>query len=86
MHCLREALTALLTGSLIPFAALPWGLGRILQLSPFGTLAGAPLAIFTGLSSPMELLPAQIIWNLLLWPAAILCFNASRERMVSYGG
>lgn len=86
VHCLREAMTALLTGSLIPFAALPWGLGRILQLSPFGTLAGAPLAIFTGLSSPMELLPAQIIWNLLLWPAAILCFNASRERMVSYGG
>lgn len=86
VHCLREALTALFTGSLIPFAVLPWGIGAFLQLSPFGTLAGAPLAIYTGLSEPGTLLAAQILWNLLLWPLAICCFAASRERMVSYGG
>ncbi len=86
VHCLREALTALFTGSLIPFAALPWGLGNVLQLSPLGTLAGAPLAIYTGLGQPMPLLIAQIAWNLILWPLAILWFNASTERMVSYGG
>lgn len=84
--CLREALTALLTGTLIPFAVLPWGIGAFLQLSPFGTLAGAPLAIYTGLSKPGTLLIAQILWNLVLWPLAIYCFAASRERMVSYGG
>ncbi len=86
VHCLREALTALLTGSLIPFAVLPWGIGEFLQLSPFGTLAGAPLSIYTGLSEPGTLLVAQVIWNLILWPCAIYCFAASRERMVSYGG
>jgi len=86
VHCLREALTSLLTGSLIPFAALPWDIGRFLQLSPFGTLAGAPLAIYTGLGDPASLLPAQILWNIVLWPLAITCFAASRERMVSYGG
>lgn len=86
VHCLREALTALLTGSLIPFAALPWGLGDFLQLSPFGTLAGAPLGIYTGLSQPGPILLAQVGWNLVLWPMALYCFAASRERMVSYGG
>ena len=86
VHCLREALTTLLTGSLIPFAALPWGIGHFLALSPFGTLAGAPLSIYTGLGDPTFLLPAQLIWNLILWPLAIYCFAASRERMVSYGG
>jgi len=32
------------------------------------------------------LVPAQILWNLMLWPLAAYCFAASRERMVSYGG
>ncbi len=86
VHCLREALTALFTGSLIPFAVLPWGIGDVLQLSPFGTLAGAPLAIYTGLSEPEILILTQIIWNVILWPLAIYCFKASGERMVSYGG
>ncbi len=83
---LRDALNALFTGSLIPFAALPWGMGRWLQLSPLGTLAGAPLGIYTGLSAPDTLIMAQIIWNLILWPLAIWGLVASRERMVSYGG
>ncbi|MBQ3223914.1 MAG: ABC-2 family transporter protein [Clostridia bacterium] len=86
VQCLRDALTALLTGSLIPFAALPWGIGNVLALTPFGTLAGAPLAIYAGLSAPGRLIAAQIIWNIVLWPLAIRCFAASRERMVSYGG
>ena len=86
VHCLREALAALFTGSLIPFAVLPWGLGDILSLSPLGTLAGAPLAVCTGLAQPWEILPAQILWNTVLWPLAMRCFAASQERMVSYGG
>lgn len=86
VHCLREALAALLTGSLIPFAVLPWGIGDWLQLSPFGTLTGAPLAIYTGLGDPAVLIPVQILWNIILWPLAVKCFDASTERMVSYGG
>ena len=83
---LRESLSALLTGRLIPFAALPWGLGRFLQMSPFGALAGAPLAIYAGFSAPVPLLLMQLAWNIVLWPLAFRCFAASRERMVSYGG
>ena len=86
MECLRNALTALLTGAVIPFAALPWGIGRILALSPLGTLSGAPLSLYTGLADPFEILTAQVIWNIVLWPLAVICFKNSRERMVSYGG
>lgn len=86
MECLRSALTALLTGAVIPFAVLPWGIGRYLALSPLGTLAGAPLSIYTGLADPFEILMAQVIWNITLWPLAVYCFRKSRERMVSYGG
>lgn len=86
MFSLRNALTALLTGGLIPFAALPWGIGNWLELSPLGTLAGAPLALLTGIGDPGRLLTAQIFWNLTLWPLAVWAFGSSRERMVSYGG
>lgn len=86
VYKIRESLNALLTGAVIPFAALPWGIGRWLSLSPLGTLAGAPLALFTGLESPAYLIPAQVLWTVTLWPLAIWLFGKSKERMVSYGG
>lgn len=86
VHSIRAALTALFTGALIPFSALPWGLGGVLSLSPLGTLAGAPLALFTGLDRASRLIPAQILWNLTLWPLAAWWFNKSHEEMALYGG
>jgi len=86
VHSIRMALSALLTGAVIPFAVLPWGLGRWLALSPLGTLAGAPLALYAGLDSAGRLIPVQLFWNAVLWPLALLWFNRSSERMVSYGG
>ncbi len=86
VHSLRESLTALFTGALIPFSALPWGIGRFLALTPFGTLAGAPLSLYAGLGDARSILAAQILWNILLWPLAVWGFSKSRERMVSYGG
>ena len=86
VRALRDSLAALLTGQLIPFAALPWGIGRFLAFSPFGSLAGAPLSIYTGMAAPGPLLAAQLVWNAVLWPLAFYCFAAARERLVSYGG
>jgi ABC-2 type transport system permease protein len=86
VHSLRESLTALLTGALIPFSALPWGIGKVLALTPFGTLAGAPLSLYAGLGDAAGILIAQVFWNLMLWPLAVWGFAKSRERMVSYGG
>ena len=86
VHDMRQSLTALFSGSVIPFAALPWGLGRILALTPLGSLAGGPLSIYAGLADPGTVIAAQLFWNLLLWPLALWRFAANRERMVSYGG
>lgn len=86
VQSLRQALTALLTGALIPFSVLPWNLGSLLAYSPLGTLAGAPLSLFCGLDAASRVIPAQLIWNATLWPLALWGFRRSRERMVSYGG
>jgi len=86
VHMLRGAMTTLLTGGLIPFAALPWNMGKWLALSPLGTLAGAPLSLYAGLASPLEVLPVQLLWNLVLWPLSLWWLSRSRERLVSFGG
>ncbi|MGN0742081.1 MAG: hypothetical protein ACI4L8_05490 [Candidatus Fimadaptatus sp.] len=86
IHSLRGALSALLTGAVIPFALLPWDLGRYLEYTPFGTLAGAALAVYAGAGDTAMIITMQIVWNIVLWPAACLCFNRSRERIISYGG
>jgi ABC-2 type transport system permease protein len=83
---LRNAVTLLLSGAVIPFGLLPWGMGRVFALLPFGSLAAAPLSIFVGMSQAAELIPLQIFWNIVLWPLAVLVFAGSREKMVSYGG
>ena len=86
IECLRTALTGLLTGAVIPFALLPWGIGEYLALSPLGTLAGASLSLFVGTGNAAQLIPAQLLWTALLLPLSILCFRKSTERMMSYGG
>ena len=75
-----------LSWAVIPFAALPWGIGRFLALTPLGTLAGAAPAIYVGLESPGPILLAQACWTVLLWPLAIWRFRRAREKMISYGG
>jgi ABC-2 type transport system permease protein len=86
VHDMRQSLTALFSGSVIPFAALPWGLGRVLALTPLGALAGGPLSLYVGLADPVTILGAQLFWNAVLWPLALWRFSVMRERMVSYGG
>ena len=85
-YVIRSAVTLLLSGAVIPFDLLPWGLGGIFKLLPFASMAGAPLAVFTGISGFADVFPLQIFWNIILWPVALIVFNNSRETVVSYGG
>ncbi|MDR3052043.1 MAG: ABC-2 family transporter protein [Oscillospiraceae bacterium] len=85
-HAIRAAVTSLLSGAVIPFDLLPWGLGRLFGLLPLGSLAGAPLAVYVGARAALPTLAVQAFWNAALWPLAALAFRRSRERMVSYGG
>lgn len=85
-YVIRQAIIALFSGALIPFALMPWGLNRVLALLPFGSVASAPLLVLVGADSTANLLGLQLVWNLVLWPLALAAFKTSQERMVSYGG
>jgi ABC-2 type transport system permease protein len=82
----RRAIGGLLSGAIIPFALLPWSLGKALMWSPFAALASAPLQIFIGKGDPVRLLALQAFWAIVLWPLAHHMWVATREKMVSYGG
>lgn len=86
VHVIKMAVVSLFSGSVIPFSVLPWGIGTVLQYTPFGSLAGAPLSVFTGISEPLSIIVTQLLWNMALWPLAVAALEKSRERMVSYGG
>ena len=83
---IRMAIMSLLSGTIIPIRLLPFEAGAFFRLQPFASLGGAPLSIFVGSGNYAETIMLQIIWNLALWPPALLVFNLSQEGMVSYGG
>ncbi|MDR1691754.1 MAG: ABC-2 family transporter protein [Oscillospiraceae bacterium] len=83
---LRQAVAAVLSGTVIPIRLLPFGVAEAVKLQPFASLGGAPLSVFIGSADTGEILVLQILWNLILWPAALLIWRKSREGMVSYGG
>ncbi len=86
IHSIRNAVIWLFSGAVLPFSLLPFGLDKIMKYQPLGSLAGAPLSIYTGIETPIKVIIIQVIWNLILWPISIAIFNKSRERMVSNGG
>ncbi|HUS14808.1 MAG TPA: ABC-2 family transporter protein [Chloroflexia bacterium] len=83
---IRSAVTALLTGALVPLALLPWGLGEVFSWLPFAAMASAPLRVYTGTGEPLLLVASQLVWSVLLWPLAHWLWRANRERLLSYGG
>ena len=83
---IRAAVVTILSGTIIPIRLLPLGLADAMRFQPFASLGGAPLSVFVGAGDPAEIILIQIVWNLVLWPLAILAFVKSQESMVSYGG
>jgi ABC-2 type transport system permease protein len=82
----RTAIATLLSGSLLPLAFYPWGLGDVFGWLPFAAMAWAPLAVYTGTGQPLPLLASQVLWTLILWPVADWLWRANREKLVGYGG
>jgi ABC-2 type transport system permease protein len=83
---IRAAVVAVLSGTVIPISFLPLGLGEAMRYQPFASLGGAALSVFAGSAEPFKVLWLQLVWNIVLWPAALLIFKKSQEGMVSYGG
>ena len=82
----RIAIGGVLSGSLLPLAYYPWGIGDVFAWLPFAAMAWAPLAIFTGTGNALALLTSQVIWAAVLWPLSRWMWNVNREKLVSYGG
>lgn len=82
----RSAVTALLSGAIVPLALLPRGVGEVFAWLPFAAMASAPLKIYTGTGAPAGLLALQAAWAAVLWPLAGWLWRVGRERMVAYGG
>ncbi|MCL2820556.1 MAG: hypothetical protein FWD38_06965 [Oscillospiraceae bacterium] len=83
---MRMAIITVFSGTIIPIRLLPFGLSEIMRYQPFASLGGAPLTIFTGSANVPETILLQVVWNIILWPVAILVWKKSQEGMVSYGG
>ena len=86
LEYLRTAIATLLSGSLLPLAYYPWGLGDAFAWLPFAAMAWAPLAIYTGAGNAAALLLSQTLWALALWPLADWGWRSNREKLVAYGG
>jgi len=82
----RSAITALLSGAIVPLALLPGSVGAAFMWLPFASMASAPLKIYTGTGEPIALLALQVGWSIVLWPLAHWLWRIGRERMVTYGG
>jgi len=85
-YVIRSAIVSFFSGTVIPFKILPFGFDRWMAFQPFGSLGGAPLSLYVGTSEPMQIIPVQVFWNMIIWSAAAIWFKKSRERMVSFGG
>jgi viologen exporter family transport system permease protein len=82
----RVAVATLLSGSLLPLAFYPWGIGDLFGWLPFAAMAWAPLAVFTGTGDPLQLIGLQVVWSVVLWPLAGWLWQANRENVVGFGG
>jgi ABC-2 type transport system permease protein len=85
-YSIQIAVVSLFSGTVIPFKLMPFGLTRFFEYQPFGSLGGAPLSLFVGITEPLRIIPVQIFWNIVLWIVAVIWFRQSKERQVSYGG
>lgn len=84
IHQLRTAVTGLLSGVLVPLAAYPWELGKVLDWLPFAAVVSAPVRIYVGAGRPWVILATQAAWTVVLWPLAALLWRANRQRLVLY--
>ena len=79
----------LLSGSLIPLPFLPAWLARIFHYSPFGSMANAPLRIYSGDLSGgamVEMLGLQIFWLLMLGAFGWLLQKRGLRKLCVQGG
>lgn len=86
LYQIRDAVTVLLSGAVLPLALYPWGLGVVFGWLPFASMASGPLRIYTETGDPFQLLAIQAGWAVILWPLSYGLWRVNRERLTSHGG
>ena len=86
LSVMRAAVVSFFSGTVIPFKILPFGIDKWIGFQPFGSLGGATLSLYIGTAEAARIIPVQLFWNVALWGAAVIWFNRSKERIVSFGG
>lgn len=85
----RNTVTNLFSGVLFPLYLLPGGLSDIFNVLPFRAMADAPIQIFTGQASGVEVLKIfglQIFWIIIMFILAHLMWRKAKKRLTVQGG
>lgn len=85
----KDTITMLLSGVMIPIAFLPDVLQKITKLLPFQAIYNVPIQFLTkspSLSECMLLLGEQLLWAAVLWSIGKFCFAKISKVMTVNGG
>ena len=83
---IRTALTAVVSGALIPLNLMPWHIGDVLGVLPFAAMASGPLRVYTQETGAFPLLASQAVWAAILWLGLVWAVKKSRDKVVGAGG
>jgi ABC-2 type transport system permease protein len=82
---LKGAVTAVLSGALVPLPLMPGALRAVAEALPFSAMAHAPAAILSG-AAPGELLLRQIGWLVVTAIVARVAWSRALRRITVEGG
>jgi ABC-2 type transport system permease protein len=83
----RNALSAVLSGSLVPLTLMPSWLQATAAVLPFASLTSAPALIYLGKTdAAVFLVAAQAFWVVALWFIGRFAFRAASRQVTVHGG
>ena len=86
---LKESIVGFLSGSIIPLAFMPAGLGFVLNLLPFASLVYTPVMIYVGMLDTPSILMSlglQVFWLAFFVVLQQIILNAVVRRLSVQGG
>jgi ABC-2 type transport system permease protein len=85
----RAAVSAVLSGALVPLVFFPGWLRILAEVLPFQGIASTPALIYLGQASgwdAVRLIGIQLLWIAVLWAGASAAWNAALRRLTIHGG
>ncbi|WP_168185623.1 ABC-2 family transporter protein [Acidiferrobacter sp. SPIII_3] len=83
---LRNAVTDVLSGAVVPLVLLPPALATVAAWSPFEAIVYIPLSVYLGHVAPLSALAAQAAWVVVLWLLARAVWSVGLTRLTVLGG